>query len=176
MSEWVSEFNPRSFALKELTAEWACHFRERSKHRALWPREGKDANPVWAEARLGKHAGWGVSDESKNSEKGVGRRSAEGRQSGLQGSENSRAGVEREKQVNAAEAWRSRHGGVIIFSKQKPRIYGPNEAECSKSGMSQKIPEMMSPIHWLVRARSTASCTHSSPYAPLESSLKTTRH
>lgn len=32
----------------------------------------------------------------------------------------------------------------MIFSKQKPRICGPNGAECSKSGMSHKTPKMMS--------------------------------
>lgn len=47
---------------------------------------------------------------------------------------------------------------MIVFSKPKPKIYGPNGAECSKSGMSQKTPEMMSPIHRVCRAQSTPSC------------------
>ena len=47
------------------------------------------------------------------------------------------------------------------ISKQKLRIYGPNEVECSESGMSQKIWEMMSPICWVVGAQSTTSALYS---------------
>ena len=63
----------------------------------------------------------------------------------------------------------------MIFSKQKLRIYGPNEVECSESGMSQKIREMMSSICWVVGALSTTSALYSGSDMQLHSLLKTTR-
>ena len=111
----------------------------------------------------------------KNSEKEVARwRGEPSRQRALheqrQGSENGIAGVGCGKPVSAAEVWSSWHGGVIIFSKQKLRIYGPAVAECSKSGMSLKILEMMSLTYWVVRAQSTTSSTYSYPYTQLRNS------
>lgn len=67
-------------------------------------------------------------------------------------------------------AWRGDH----IF-QTKLRIYSPSEVECSKSGVSQKIPGMMSPIRQVVRARSTASSTYSCPYTPFDFLLETMR-